>query len=463
MAEIIIMPKLGFNMSSGKLVTWYKEEGDAVTKGEPVFAVETDKTNIDIESTQEGIFRKKFVEEGDNVDVTLPIAIIAGKNENIDTLINDCLAQLGRKSDIAEQKTVWHKKLTAEQDSTSVSTDDGIIKITPRARRTAVENGLDITKTNIVGTGYKGGICEDDILEYLASNSVRSSPLAKKLSEAEGIYINDIQGSGVNGKILKKDVEKIKEKLVESSISETESEAVMFNGKEVLEIIEYSGVRKIIGDRLSESFITSPHVFFTQKVNVQKLLDLRTEINFIRNKKTSVTDYITVAAVKALQKYPNVNAVLEGQKIIKYKTVNIGIAVAASTGLIVPVVKNAEKMNISEIPRVLAELIERARSGKLTPDEYTGGTFTISNLGMSGIDNFTAVINPPEAAILAVSAVRDEVIVEVDEQGSKEMVIRPMMNITLSADHRIIDGMLAAQFVGEIKELLEKPLSLLVK
>ena len=182
----------------------------------------------------------------------------------------------------------------------------------------------------------------------------------------------------------------------------------------------------------------------------------------MQDKKTSVTDYIAKAVVNALQKYPDVNSALNGQKIVKYKTVNLGIAVAAPTGLIVPVIKNAEKMDVIEISKISGKLIEKARNGKLTPDEYTGGTFTISNLGMFGIESFTAIINPPEAAILAVSAAKDEAVVEVNEQGNKEMVIRPIMNITLSADHRIIDGMLAAQFVGEIKKLLENPLSILL-
>lgn len=463
MAEIIIMPKLGFNMSVGKLVKWYKEEGDKVTKGEPVFAVETDKTNIDIEATQDGVFRKKFIEEGDSVDVTLPIAIIADENENIDSLIGNCMMQLGKETEPTVKKEVSQpEKISVNQAAAvTIAPLDKTIKTTPRARRVAAEKGIDITALSIVGTGYKGGICEKDVLDYLAKNKVKATPLAKKLAQAEGIDIKDASGSGINGKILKKDVEALIN--MEVTQEESVSDATFINGKEVLEIAEYTGVRKIIGDRLSQSFVTSPHVFFTQKVNLKKLLDLRKDINASQEKKTSVTDYIAKATVKALQKYPNVNSALEGQKIIKYKTVNIGIAVAAPTGLIVPVVKNAEKMDVVEISKASGVLVEKARNGKLTPDEYTGGTFTISNLGMAGIENFTAIINPPEAAILAVSTTKDEVVVEVDENGNKEMLIRPIMNITLSADHRIIDGMLAAEFVGEIKRLLENPLSLLLK
>jgi len=459
MAEIIIMPKLGFNMSVGKLVTWYKEEGDTVTKGEPVFAVETDKTNIDIEATGDGVFRKKFIDEGDSVEVTLPIAIISDEGENIDALVEDCLARLGKTGEVTVKEEVAQTgKTQAQPNGAEMAPADGKVKITPRARKTAAEKGLDITRANIIGTGYKGGICENDVLDYLANHQVKSTPLAKKLADAEGIDIKDASGTGVYGKVVKRDIEA----LMGKTESEPESSAELVNGKEVMEIIDYTGVRKIIGDRLSQSFNESPHVFFNQKVNLQKLLDLRKEINNLQDKKTSVTDYIAKAVVIALQKYPDVNSALEGQKIIKYKTVNLGIAVAAPTGLIVPVIKNAEKMDVVEISKVSGKMIEKARAGKLTPDEYTGGTFTISNLGMFGIENFTAIINPPEAAILAVSAAKDEVVAEADEQGNKQMVIRPMMNITLSADHRIIDGMLAAQFVDEVKNLLENPLNVLL-
>lgn len=461
MAEVIIMPKLGFNMSVGKLVKWYKNEGDQVTKGEQVFAVETDKTSMDIEATQDGFFRKKFIEEGDSVDVTLPIAIIAEKNENIDTLINDCLTQLGKEAPAAKDEVAKPEKLSVGKVAVARAQADGGIKITPRARRLAAEKGLDVTTLNITGTGYKDGICEKDIIYHLENDKVRSTPLAKKLAEVEGIEIKDVSGSGINGKVIKKDIETLLNKTVgQTQITSNES---LVNGKEVIEIVDYAGVRKIIGDRLSQSFNTSPHIFFTQKVNLHKLVELRKEVNASQDRKISITDYIVKASVKSLQKYPDINSALEGQKIIKYKTVNVGIAVAATTGLIVPVIKNAEKMDVVEISKVSSELVDKARNGKLIPDEYTGGTFTISNLGMVGIENFTAIINPPEAAILAVSAINDEVVVEVNESGNKEMVIRPIMGITLSADHRVIDGMLAAQFVGELKRLLENPLSILLK
>lgn len=462
MAEIIIMPKLGFNMSVGKLVRWYKEEGDSVAKGEPVFAIETDKTNIDIEVTSDGVFRKRFIEEGDSVEVTLPIAIVAGADENIDDMVAECLSNLGREpvSPVEAKEERQAGNVGEAFQKIAVQPADGKIKITPRARKAAAEKGIDIKMLNIAGTGYQGGICEEDILSYAAEQKIKITPLAKNIADSKGIDAGSISGTGVNGKIVRKDVESA---MSSPAAKDTGAGRTIINDKEVLEIVDYSGVRKIIGERLSQSFVTSPHVFFTQKINMEKLLELRKEVNKAQERKTSVTDYIAAAVTKTLQKYPEVNASLEGDKIIRYKTINLGIAVAAPTGLIVPVVKNAEKMTVTEISECSGALVEKARDGKLMPGEYTGGTFTISNLGMFGIENFTAIINPPEAGILAVSATKDEAVVEVDESGNKNIAIRPMMNIQLSADHRVVDGMLAAQFVGEVKRLLENPISLLLK
>lgn len=475
MAEIVIMPKLGFNMSEGKLVSWYKGEGDPVQKGDPIFSIETDKTAIDIESTAEGIFRKKFIEEGDSVEVTLPIAIIGGADENIDALIVDILAKLGREgsapvvatvSEAVEEPVTQVVQAMKEAGSAS-AVQGGRLKITPRARRVAAEKGLNLAGLSIPGTGYDGGICEKDILEYLETAKVKASPLARKMSEAMGVDLEQIEGSGANGKVMKKDVDQATTKAVAAAATAeaapTQSAAPEFmDGKEIKEIVPYSGVRKIIGERLAQSKFTAPHLYFTQKVNLEKLLDLRTQINGAQEKKTSVTDYIARAVIKTLQKYPEMNSSLIGDKIYQYKRVNLGIAVAAPTGLIVPVIKEADHKSVVELSGEASVLFDKARNGKLKPEEYTGGTFTISNLGMFGIENFTAIINPPEVGILAVSATKDEPLVVKDSAGNKTIDIKPMMNITLTVDHRLIDGLLAAQFVTEIKKLLEDPIKLLV-
>lgn len=340
-----------------------------------------------------------------------------------------------------------------------------IIKITPRAGRAAKENGLDPKALSVAGTGYQGGICEKDILNYLASHKVKASLVARKIAEEQGIALDGITGSGVNGKIMKQDVAASAGKTAASDQEiNAEHKEIQYSpdGKEISEVIPYSGVRKIIGDRLSQSKLTSPHLYFTQEVNLDKLLDIRKQVNEAQEKKTSVTDYIAKACVIALQKYPEMNGSLADDKIVKYKTVNLGIAVAAPSGLIVPVVRDAEKKSLLEISEDASALFDKARKGKLSPAEYSGGTFTVSNLGMFGIENFTAIINPPEAGILAVSATKDEPFVVTDADGNKSIAIKPMMNITLSVDHRIIDGLLAAQFVTEVKRLLENPIELFI-
>ena len=467
MAEIIIMPKLGFNMDEGKLVEWYKNEGDAVKKGEPLFSVETDKTNMDIEATGDGVVKALLINAGDKIPVTLPIAVVAGADEDASALIAQAKAELADGGVAVEAGEAPAAAAPAKEEpkkAAAPAAADGKRKITPRARRVAAENDLDLATADIVGTGWEGGICEKDVLEYLASNKVKISPVAKAMADAEGVDISAIKGTGANGKIMKSDIEAALAAKPAAAAAGAAVQEAQFSadGKEILEEIPYAGVRKVIGDRLAQSKFTAPHLYFTQKVDLTELLKLRKQVNDAQDKKTSVTDYIARATVIALQKYPEMNASLIGDKIVKYKSVNLGIAVASPTGLIVPNVKNAQNLSVVELSKASTPLFDKARAGKLAYDEYNGGTFTISNLGMFGIENFTAIINPPEVGILAISSTKDEAAVIVNAAGEKEIAIRPMMNIQLTVDHRLIDGLLAAQFVTEIKKLLESPISLMV-
>ena len=474
MAEIIIMPKLGFNMNEGKLVQWYKSEGEEITKGEPLFSVETDKTNMDIEATSDGVVKKLLIEEGDQIPVTLPIAVIGSADEDVSAAVADAKAQLAAGgadvSDVDEAAAVAEQAeapAEAKTPAAAPKTADGVIKITPRARRVAAENDLAVEDLAIEGTGWQGGICEKDILEYLASNKVKATPVAAAMAKAEGIDLADIKGSGVNGKIMKEDVEKvIAAATMAVAAAEDQAHAgageITPDGKEIGEKVPYAGVRKVIGDRLAESKFTAPHLYFTQKVNMEDVLALRKKVNEVQDKKTSVTDFIAKAVIMTLKKYPEMNSSLVGETIERYKSINLGIAVASPTGLIVPNIKNSQDMSVVEISKASTPLFDKARAGKLAVDEYAGGTFTISNLGMFGIENFTAIINPPEVGILSISSTKDEPFVVTKEDGTKEIQIKPMMNIQLTVDHRIIDGLLAAQFVTNVKNLLENPISLMV-
>ena len=469
MAEVIIMPKLGFNMNEGKLVQWYKNEGDEIAKGEPLFSIETDKTNMDIEATSDGVVKKLLIEEGEQIPVTLPIAVVGAADEDVSAVVADAKAQLESGGAApAEEKEEAPAAAHAEEKKPAAvpKAEGGRLKITPRARRVAAENDLSIEDLVITGTGWQGGICEQDILDYLESNKIKATPVAAAMAKAEGIDLADITGTGVNGKIMKEDVEKAvaaAAKKAEAAAEAAADEAEFTDdGKEILEKVPYAGVRKVIGDRLSESKFTAPHLYFTQKVNMEDVIALRKKVNAAQDKKTSVTDFIARATVIALQKYPEMNSSLVGDTIIKYRSVNLGIAVASPTGLIVPNIKDSQNLSVVELSKASTPLFEKAREGKLAIDEYSGGTFTISNLGMFGIENFTAIINPPEVGILSISSTKDEPFVVTKEDSSKEIQIKPMMNIQLTVDHRIIDGLLAAQFVTEIKKLLENPISLLV-
>ena len=493
MVQVVVMPKLGFNQDDGVLIKWYFKEGENVKKGMPLFAIETDKTTMDMEATSDGVVRKLLCNEGDTVPVTIPIAIVADADEDISNALADFGDSPKPKSQESEQKPDLPKsenkedqkepviqrltgesvykelmagKLKQEASKTApatiakeaaikLPTTQAEQKISPRARRMAADLGLDLNKltASIVGTGFDGGISGKDVMEY--AKNVKTSPTAKAMAAESGVDIYEIAGSGSAGRVMKRDVKR--------AIERQGTGRFTAEGKEILEEIPYKGVRKIIGERLSQSMSDSPHIFFTQKVEMEALLKLRKQVNETQEQKTSVTDYVAFAAIIALQKYPYMNASLTEEKITIYSSVNLGIAVAAQGGLIVPVVKEAQKLSIVQLAAETGELIAKAREGHLSPEEYTGGTFTISNLGMFGIDNFTAIINPPEVGILAVSAVKDEPVVIKDEgKGKKKVAIKPMMNIQLSADHRVADGLLAAQFVKEIQKLLEAPLVMFI-
>ena len=309
------------------------------------------------------------------------------------------------------------------------------------------ENGIDpASLAGIQGTGFEGGITERDI---------KASPLAKKIAEKKGVDLASVQGSGQGGKIMKQDVEKA------ASAAPAAAAPAGTENLKVLKTEPYKGVRKIIGDRLSESKFTSPHLYFTNSVDTTNMTSFRKELTEAAGRKISVSDLIVYACAKALQKYPEMNTSLIDGNIVTYKSVNVGVAVAGDRGLVVPVIKNCQEKSLTQVSEENRALVDKAKEGKLTPDEYADVTFSISNLGMFGIENFTAIINPPCAAILSISSVIKKPVV-IEEDGEDKIVIRPMMNIQLSVDHRLIDGLLAAQFVGYVKTLLENPLQILV-
>ncbi|MDR2132160.1 MAG: 2-oxo acid dehydrogenase subunit E2 [Clostridiales Family XIII bacterium] len=352
--------------------------------------------------------------------------------------------------------------------------ENGRLKITPRARSAALRRGIAANEIPASGTGFAGGVCEKDILRLPAGEgpkeeapngdvfALRCTPLARRVAASKGVDISKIAGSGARGKVMKADVESAVSARQSAKEAAELPAARTSDGKAIRETKPYAGIRKIIGTRLASSKFTAPHLYFTQKVDMKALLALRKQVNAILTNKASVTDFIVRAVARCLIKYPDMNASLAGDVIELYESVNVGVAVAAPAGLIVPVLRDCEKKSLERIAEESAALVAKARDNKLKPDEYSGGTFTVSNLGMFGIENFTAIINPPESAILAVSATKDEVVAADDGSGGKTVDIRPMMHITLTVDHRIIDGLLAARFVTDVKTILENPLETLI-
>lgn len=451
MADIIIMPKLGYNMDEGQLVKWCKNVGEAVKKGEVLFEMNTDKTTMPVEATADGVLLKTMLEEGDYADVFTPIAVVGQAGEDPDA----ALAAYGGGSgafvapgeEKAEEAPAAETAApVAEEPAPAVEVNIKDLKLTPKAQKLVKDEGIDpASLVGIKGTGYRGGITAKDI---------KASPLARKIAEQKGVDLETVQGTGPAGKIMKADVEKA---------AETQAAAPAGNDEmQIASVTPYKGVRKIIGEKLAQSKFTAPHLYFTDAVDTTKLTAFRAELNANSEVKIAVSDLLTMAACKALKKYPGINVSLQDEKIITYKSINVGTAVAGSNGLVVPVIKNVQTKSITDVATESRDLVGRALEGKLAPAEYSNGTFTISNLGMFGIGNFTAIINGTESAILSVSSVRKTPVVITDENGEDTIAIRPMMNIQLSVDHRVIDGLLASQFVEYMKELLENPVKILM-
>lgn len=445
MAKVIIMPKLGFTQDEGSLVAWHKQIGESVKKGEPFFDVHTDKSVVTIDAAENGTLLKIVVEPETTVPVFTPIAVIGDPGEDADAALKahvmDVAPDAAVKADFDDDAEETAKEEAPAQQETDIKS----LKLTPKAKALIKNEGYDVNSVaNIQGTGFEGGITAKDI---------KASPLAKKIADEMNVPLESVSGSGAQGKVMKKDVLAVATQKKEDNGTED---------KQILEKIPYSGVRKIIGDRLSQSKFTAPHLYFTDSIDTTNLTAFRKMLNEKSEQKIAFSDLMVKAVSKALVKFPNVNASLVDDEIVVYKSTNIGSAVAGDNGLIVPVIKNAQDKPLTQIAQESRDLVERAKTGRLKPEEYSGGTFSISNLGMFGIENFTAIINPPEAAILSVSSIRKKAVVVTNEAGEDEICIRPMMNIQLTVDHRIIDGLLASQFVEYVKELLEEPLKILI-
>lgn len=407
MAEKIVMLALSPTMDTGTIVKWIKSEGDHINSGDVLCEVETDKATMDYESTTDGILLKIVAQTGSKVKVGETIAVAGASGENIEHILS--VSGNG------------HKKSEKEPAVAS-----------PQEK---------YTRQPEVGKG--------------PSQRVKASPLAKELARQKNIDLHVVSGSGPQGRIIKEDVDKItaQEKLGVQGPQVWNVPA----GEQLEERIPISDKRKIIAQRLSESMFTAPHYYMTLNINVDTILNSRNTVNARSENKISLNAYLIKFVAEALKKNPVVNSSWDNDSIVYHKSIDIGLAVAQKDGLITPVVRNCAQKGIVEIDSELKTLVDRARTGKLQYEEYSNATFTISNLGSFGVRSFTAIINPPGAAILAVGEIFKEL--SLDEKGA--VAPRNCILMTLSCDHRLIDGAVAAEFAKDLKNLIENPITIL--
>ena len=410
MAELIKLPKMSDTMTEGVIVRWSVKVGDTVKSGDILAEVETDKATMDMEVYAKGTVLQLLVEEGNAIPVDGPIAIVGTPGEDVQALLSNATSAPASPS------------ASPVQESAPTST----------ASNPVVSN-----------------------VSNQSDERLKASPLAKKIAAEKGIDLNAIAGSGENGRIVKKDLENATASSPAASANAPIS--TIPAGQESFTEVNVSQMRKTIAARLSESKFTAPHFYLTVEINMDKAVAAREQMNQISDVKISMNDLVVKACAVALKKHPNINSSWLGTKIRFNHHVHIGVAMAVEDGLLVPVVKFADQKGLSQISTEIKAFGKKAKEKKLQPQDWAGNTFTISNLGMYGIDEFTAIVNPPDACILAVGTVKDSV-------GVVNGEIKPVktMKVTLSCDHRVVDGTMGADFLKTVREYLEEPVKLLV-
>ena len=413
MAEVVRLPKMSDTMTEGVIVKWNYKVGDSVKSGDILAEVETDKATMDMEVYAKGTILHLALNEGDATPVDSIIAVVGNPGEDFQSLLGSAPAAPAPAAAVVEAAPVATPAAPAAQ--------------------TATPAPAPVASIN--------------------DERLKASPLAKKLAEEKGIDINQIQGSGENGRIVKKDIETF----TPAASSKATATVAVASGIESFHEVNVSQMRKTIAARLGESKFSAPHFYLTLEINMDKATQAREQMNTVSDVKISMNDLVIKAAAAALRKNPNINSSWLGTKIRYNHHIHIGVAMAVEDGLLVPVVRFADNKSLSQISSEVKEYGKKAKEKKLQPQDWTGNTFTISNLGMFGIDEFTAIINPPDACILAVGTVKDTV-------GVVNGEIKPVktMKVTLSCDHRVVDGAMGAQFLKTLKEFLEEPYRLLV-
>jgi pyruvate dehydrogenase E2 component (dihydrolipoamide acetyltransferase) len=404
MATKILMPKLSDTMNEGVILKWLKNEGDKIKQGEILVEIESDKADMELEAYDSGVLRKIFVANGGKAPIGAPLAIIAEAGEDITSLLIDAPPLASTK-----QKTEPPKGNIPEATAVSVSHP------APSDER------------------------------------MKASPLAKKIAAEKNISLHTVVGSGPQGRVIKRDIDP----LISGESGAGKLTATIIPGEH--NDVELSLIRKTIAKRMQESKQSVPHFYVTMEIDMEPAMAFREQLNTAANAKITFTDVLVKASAITLLKHPTVNASYLGNAMRQFGEAHIAVAVALEEGLVTPVLRNCEQKEIPRLNSELHDLVERARNRKLKPEEYQGATFTISNLGMFGVEDFAAIVNPPEGAILAVGAIIEKPVVK-----NGQIVIGHAMKVTLSSDHRIIDGAVAARFLQDLKKVMESPITMLL-
>ncbi len=411
MAETINMPKLGFDMAEGTLVRWVKQVGENINKGDVLAEIETDKATVEVESPAGGVVLQLIVNQGDVVPVNAPIAVVGVAGEKVD---------VASPSKVESQKSADEKPAPQSQ-------------VTPASVPSTVSTPSD--------------------------GAIKASPLAKKIARDNNINLAQLQGTGPGGRVVRKDVEAALSSGQTSKVSSLQSPISFAIASHEDETVQLTKLRQAIARRMTESKTSIPHFYVSHEYNMGAVMAMRKQVNeyLPDNEKLSVNDFIVKAVALALREFPNLNATFAGDKVVRHGAVNVGVAVAVTGGLLTVVNKNTDQLPLRQISADVKQKVARARDGKVKPDDIEGSTFSISNLGMYDVENFIAIVNPPEAAILAVGSAREVPVVE-----SGELKVGWRMKATVSVDHRVSDGAEAAQFMQSLAKYLETPALMLV-
>ncbi|HET8796919.1 MAG TPA: dihydrolipoamide acetyltransferase family protein [Thermoanaerobaculia bacterium] len=450
MAEII-MPKMGDAMTEGKVVRWYKQAGDAVKKGEAIAEIETDKVNLDLEAEGDGTLGAHAAKEGDMVPVGGVLANLLAPGES------DTAPPQSAPATKAEAKEEAKEEGSKDEPPARRATDrkDSVKHTTGEYHEAIEQKGLRRDKSAAIETSAAA--------PAESGGRRKSSPLARRIAAETGVSLDQVQGSGPRGRIVAADVRNAAKAAPAGETKAAEiakSPAMTLTAPPALETksIPLSAMRRTIAKRLGESTGPIPHFYLTADLDVTQLMSIRQQLLDISGAKVSLNDFIIRAVALALRHHPFVNASWGDDAITQHGEVHVGVAVATPEGLITPVIRNADQKSVLDIAGEVRALADKAKNRRLKPDEYQGSTFTISNLGAWGIEEFTAIINPPNAAILAIGAAEARPIVD----ASRQIVIRDRMKVTMSCDHRIVDGAVGADYLKTLRQYIEQPLRLVV-